>query len=213
VGFSIYSHGEYTLVHSSLSITFPYLFPQHHLLFNSFHYICLYTLPSQMLCFMTLLMFYHSLFLSLLPDFHRVVSLLQTYSKWLCLWSCLFLYFCLSFASIFYVWEKTCSICLSDSVLLHLIGCLPFVSIDLQTIWCRCSLWLSKIPLCTYTTFLIHSSFVGYLVCYHKLAIVNTAVMSKFWYFLHLKLSLHFPWESVENHIILCSFPLMKKIY
>jgi hypothetical protein len=44
--------------------------------FNSIQYTSLYPLPSQIICFMILQMFYHSLFLSLFPKFHRIVLLL-----------------------------------------------------------------------------------------------------------------------------------------
>jgi hypothetical protein len=47
-------------------------------LFNSFQYTSLYPPPSQMLCFTILLVFCHSLFLSLFPEFHRMFPLLLT---------------------------------------------------------------------------------------------------------------------------------------
>jgi hypothetical protein len=72
---------------------------------------------------------------------------------WVCIWSCWGLCMCLSFGSVFYVWEKTCSLCLSETGLLHLTVCPLIVSIYLQTTYCHYSLWLCKIPLCIYTTF------------------------------------------------------------
>jgi hypothetical protein len=59
-----------------LSLTLP----SHSPFFNSFQYTSLYPLLAQMLCFMILLMLYHSLFLFLLSKFHRIVPLLQTCS-------------------------------------------------------------------------------------------------------------------------------------
>jgi hypothetical protein len=55
------------------------------------------------------------------------------------------------FGSIFHVWEKTCSLCVSEPGLLHLTWYLPVASIYLQTT-CHFSLWLSKTPLCIYIT-------------------------------------------------------------
>jgi hypothetical protein len=40
----------------------------------------------------------------------RVVPLLWTFYRWVCIWSCLFFLICLSFWSIFHIWEKTCGL-------------------------------------------------------------------------------------------------------
>jgi hypothetical protein len=66
---------------------------------------------------------------------------------WVCEWSCLFMYICLSFRSVFHVWEKTWDLCLSELGLLHLIGNYVRFSFKLH------SLWLSKISWCIYTAF------------------------------------------------------------
>jgi hypothetical protein len=50
-----------------------------------------------------------------------------------CMWSFLFLFMWLSFGSIFHVWGKTCSLCLSEPGLLHLTWCPSIASIYLQT--------------------------------------------------------------------------------
>jgi hypothetical protein len=70
----------------------------------------------------------------------------------ICIWSCLFWCICLSLGSIFHIWEKTCSLCVSKPGLLHLTRRFPIVSICHQTT-CHYSLLLSKTPLCIYTTF------------------------------------------------------------
>jgi hypothetical protein len=69
----------FTLVHSTLSISLLTPLPPTPF-FNSFQYTSLCPLPSQMLCFMILLMPYHSLFLSLFPKFHREIPLSPTRS-------------------------------------------------------------------------------------------------------------------------------------
>jgi hypothetical protein len=82
------------------------------------------------------------------PKFHRVVH----YCKRVFIWSCCFCV-CLSFGSIFHVWEKTCGLCLSEPSLLHLPWCLPTASTYLPTTCCYHSLWLSHTTLCIYSTF------------------------------------------------------------
>jgi hypothetical protein len=52
----------------------------------------------------------------------------------ICIW-CLFLCICLSFGSIFHIWEETCGLCLFEPGLLHFI--LPY--------------GLNKTPLYTHT--------------------------------------------------------------
>jgi hypothetical protein len=122
-----------------------------------------------------LLMLCHSLFLSFLP---RVPWSCSTVTDMFCIWvcarSCLVLCTCLSFASVFHVWEKTHGLCLSEPGLLHLTRCPPVASIHLQTT-CHCSLRLKETPLCIWTTF---SWSIHQLGCFHSLAIVNGTVMS-----------------------------------
>jgi hypothetical protein len=76
------------------------------------------------------------------PEFHRIVSLLQTCSTYNFVYHVCFVY--LSFGSIFHIWEKTCNLFLSESGLLHLMW---FPSIYRQTTWFYSSFWLNKTPL------------------------------------------------------------------
>jgi hypothetical protein len=76
-----------------------------------------------------------------LPEFHGVVSLLQTcfisefaYVIIMLVLVCIFI-----FGSIFHVWEKTCCFCICEPGLVHLTWCPPIVSIYLQT---TCPLFL-----------------------------------------------------------------------
>jgi hypothetical protein len=46
---------------------------------------------------------------------------------------------CLSFGSFFHIWEKTCVLCFSEPVLLHLAWYPPLTSIYLQSTWCHYS--------------------------------------------------------------------------
>jgi hypothetical protein len=55
------------LVRSAPSIALPSPFTSHPPFFNSFQNTSLYPPPSQMVCFMILLVLYHFLFLSLFP--------------------------------------------------------------------------------------------------------------------------------------------------
>jgi hypothetical protein len=91
----------FTLVHSTPSIALLYPFTSHPPFFNSFQYTSLCPLPSQMWCFMILLMFYHSFPFPLSPSsiewFHcykRVLHLslytimfvfMYTFICWICL--------------------------------------------------------------------------------------------------------------------------------
>jgi hypothetical protein len=155
----------------------PLSLPSQPPLFNSVQYTSLCPLPAQMWCFMILLMLYNSLFLSLLPQVPQSISTVaNVFYIWVCIWSCLFLCICLSFGSIFHVWEKTCGLCVSEPGLLHLPWCPPITSIYLQTALCLFSLWLNKTPLCVYIyilsiylspSFLIHLSVVGHLGWFH----------------------------------------------
>jgi hypothetical protein len=120
----------------------------------------------------TILFSFHSF-----PEFHSIFTITNMLCIWICIWSCLFFCIYLSFGSIFHVWEKTCVLCLSELSLLHLTWCPPSASIYFPTTW-HYSLRLSKVPLFLYTTFfLIHSSVTGHLVCFHRLPIVNSAIM------------------------------------
>jgi hypothetical protein len=62
-----------------------------------------------MLCFAILLLLYHSLFLFLFPQVPQSSSTItNTFYIWVCIWSCLFLYICLSFGSIEeFFWKTT----------------------------------------------------------------------------------------------------------
>jgi hypothetical protein len=95
----------------------PLLFYLSPPIFNGFHYISLYPLPTRM-SFFILLMFYHSFFLSLLSESSSTIT--NMFYIWVCIWSCLILCICLSFNSVFHVWEKTCSLCIAEPGLLHL---------------------------------------------------------------------------------------------
>jgi hypothetical protein len=140
-----------TLVHSTSSITLPYSFISH----TPFKQISTHILPlpSQMLCFMILLMLYHSLFLSVsawVPQSRSTIT--NIVYIWVCVGSCLLLCICLWFGSIFHLWEKTCGFCPSEPSLLHLTWCPPVAFIFLQTT-CHYSLWPSNTSLCIYSTF------------------------------------------------------------
>jgi hypothetical protein len=76
--------------------------------FNNFQCISLCPLPSQMLCFTILLMLSINLFsFPSFPKFHRLIPCYKHALFWGCIWFCLFLCICLSFGSIFHIWEKT----------------------------------------------------------------------------------------------------------
>jgi hypothetical protein len=116
-------------------------------LFQQFSVHILISSTSQMSCFMVLLMRYHSLFLSLFPWIPQSSSTI-TYMFYIwVVYDHVCFCVCFSLGYVFHMWEKTCGLCLSEPGLLHL-TCPPIVSIYLQT------LWLSKTPLCTYTTVL-----------------------------------------------------------
>jgi hypothetical protein len=149
----MYDHCEYTLLWSIKPLPLHSHF-SHQSFFNNFQYITLYPLLSQMFCFTILLMSVILFSFSSFPKFHRVVPLLQKCSMLRdCKLSFLFLCQYLSFGSIFHVWEKTCSLCLSEPGLHHLAWCPPIAFIYFQTICCHYSLWLNKAPLCICTTF------------------------------------------------------------
>jgi hypothetical protein len=143
--------------YSPLPINLPHLPP----FFNNFQYTSLKPLPTQMLYFMILLMFYHSLFLSFFPHVPgSSFTIANMFYLWVSIWSCLFLCICLSFGSVFHLWEKTSGLCLSEFGLLHLIWCPPIASIYLQTT-CHYSLWLSKdSAVYIYNNFLIETTWV-----------------------------------------------------
>jgi hypothetical protein len=151
----MYPHCEYTLLWPAqplllLSLT---LFLPIPLFFNSFQYIGLKPLPSQMLCFIILLILYPSLFPSLLPQVPLSSSTITNmFYIWVCIWSRLFLCVYLLVDSIFYV-------CLSMTGLLHLIWYISIVSIYLQTTCCHYSLWV-KLH-CVYIPYFI-DPFISY---------------------------------------------------
>jgi hypothetical protein len=98
-----------------------------HPFFNSFQYSSLYPLPSH-------LMFYNIIDTLIIlfsfpsfPMFHYCMFYI-----WVCIWSCLFLCTCVSFGSIFHIWEKTCGLCVSEPGLLYLTWCPLIASIYLQ---------------------------------------------------------------------------------
>jgi hypothetical protein len=108
-------------------------------------------------------------------EFHRVGPLWQTFCVWICIWSCLFLCICLSFGSIMY--ERKHAVFVSELGLFQLTWCLqlhPF-TFKLDVI----------IPMAEqnsivfiYHIFMICSSVVGPLGCFHSLAVVNSAAMN-----------------------------------
>jgi hypothetical protein len=77
----------------------------------------------------------------------------STMANMLHIWFCMALFLCiyLCFGSMLPVWVKTCSLCFSDPILIHLTWCPPIAFIYIQTT-CHYSLWLCKTPLCIYTT-------------------------------------------------------------
>jgi hypothetical protein len=81
------------------------------------------------------------------PNFHSVIPLLQTCSTYMFVHDHVFLCICLSFGSIFHIWEKICCLYLSEPDFIHLTWYPPIASIYLQTTWFHSSLGLSKIPL------------------------------------------------------------------
>jgi hypothetical protein len=116
------------------------------------------------------------------PELHRLVSLLQTCSVYKCVCDhiCFYVYVCL--LDLFSTYERKHVAFLFEPDLLHLTWCPPIAFIYLQTTWCHSSLWLNKIPFCVCVCachiFLIHSSEVGHLNCFHSLAIVNSAAIN-----------------------------------
>jgi hypothetical protein len=80
---------------------------------------------------------------------------------------------------------------------------------------CHSSLWLSKFPLCMYINFLIHSSVLRHLGCFHSLAIVNNnsyclAVMSIGYIGVSVVYRLRFLWVGAQErcHWIIWQFYL-----
>jgi hypothetical protein len=64
-------------------------------------------------------------------EFQRVVPLLQMSSTYEFIYDHFCCCVCLSFGSIFHIWEKTCDHCLFEPGLLHLTWCPPIVCIYL----------------------------------------------------------------------------------
>jgi hypothetical protein len=80
------------------------------------------------------------------------------------------------FGSIFHIWEKTCDLCLSEPGVLHLTWYSPDPSIGMWLTQFHSPLWL--ILHCAYHIFIIHSSVVGLLGCFHSLVIVNNTTIN-----------------------------------
>jgi hypothetical protein len=119
-----------------------YLPPPFSTAFNTHPYI----LYLHILCFMILLMHYHSLFLSLFPqDPQSSSTIVNMVYVWVCIWSFLFLCICLSFGTIFH---KTCGLCVSEPGLLHLTWCPPTATNNIIVIYS----WVIT-SLCIYSTF------------------------------------------------------------
>jgi hypothetical protein len=110
----MYAHCGCTLLWSIQPITLLYPFTSHPYLSTTFK-THPYSLYLHILCFTIFLMLCHSLFLSLFP---RVpwssFTITNMFYIWICIWSCLFLCMYLSFGSILHIWEKTCSLCVSE---------------------------------------------------------------------------------------------------
>jgi hypothetical protein len=104
--------------------------------------------------FAILLVLYLFLLLYLFPWVPQSSSTItDLFYKELFIWSCLVLCMCLSFVSIFHIWEKTCGLCVSEPGLLHLTWYSPIASIYLRTTWLHSSLWPGKTPWYIYITF------------------------------------------------------------
>jgi hypothetical protein len=82
------------------------------------------------------------------------------------------------FSSIFHVWEKTRGLFLSEPGLLHLTWCPPIAFIYLQNYMLSFLVAEEYSIVYMYHNFLIHSSVLGHLGCFHSFAIVNSAAMS-----------------------------------
>jgi hypothetical protein len=92
---------------------------------------------------------YHSLFLSLFPEFCRVVLITNMFYIWVCLWSCLFLYVYL-WISLSHMRGNMCLLCFWSwltSLNMMFSNC-----IHLPSNPCHYSLQLSNNPLCICTT-------------------------------------------------------------
>jgi hypothetical protein len=59
------------------------------------------------------------------------------------------------FGFIFHIWEKTCSLCLSEPDLLHLTWCPPIASIHFQTTWCQMCFVKCKIAYAWINSFIL----------------------------------------------------------
>jgi hypothetical protein len=105
-------------------------------------------------------------------SFHSPRSCWFSYTNSSCvLHLCQFFFVCLLlFWSRFCIWERTCNTCVSQSGLFHLT--FPFSANDIILFF-----FLTKPPLCTYTTF-FYTSFDGHVGWFSILAFVNSAVIN-----------------------------------
>jgi hypothetical protein len=101
---------------------------------------------------------------------------------------CLFLYIHLSFGSIFCIWEKTSHLRLSKSVLCHLTYVLQFHSLTFKSHSIFLPYGCIKLHWYIHHIFLIHSSVVEHLCCFHNLAVMNSAAIN-----IGVKVSLLYP--------------------
>jgi hypothetical protein len=119
------------LVHSTPSITLPYPFSSQPSFFNSFQYTSLYALPSHLMRFYwwSIILFSFHPSPSSIDWFHCYKHVL-----YLCLYMIMLVFVHMFICgSVFHIWEKTCSFCVSNTGLLHLTWCPPTASVYLQT--------------------------------------------------------------------------------
>jgi hypothetical protein len=109
------------------------------------HYSTAFNPSTCTVMYFNIVMLCYSLFLSLLPEFHRAVPLVQTCSTSEVVYDhvcfCVYVYL----LDLFSTYErKSCGLCFSEPGLLHLTWCPPIASIYLQTTGCHLSLWLNE---------------------------------------------------------------------
>jgi hypothetical protein len=121
-------------MYAHCSLLFSYPFTYHPLFFNSFQYTSLY-LSSIFISYVMWCYWYSIILFSFpfFPKFHTVVPLLQTCSTSEFVYDHACFVYMFFFGSIFHLWEKTCSLCVSVPGLLHLTWCPPIASIYIQT--------------------------------------------------------------------------------